>query len=335
MTGAAANCNVTCTHVAILRCLSGDGFCPAGCAAALDDDCASSCGNGYIEPGETCDPPGSCPTTCDDGNACTDDVLSGSAATCDVSCSYPAVTTCVSGDGCCADGCTAAQDAECSPTCGDRQLQAPETCDGPSECNSIACDQGGACTAPNRTGNHQSCNVVCGYAQIYSCASGDGCCPAGCTAAADDDCEVVCGNGVIEPGEYCDPPGQCETSCLQDDDVCTTTEYLGDPATCDGRCANVPITTCGVAEGCCAPGCNETNDPDCSPVCGNGVVETGESCDGACPSCDDGNACTTDASTGSAATCDLVCTHRAITICVSGDACCPPGCTSIQDLDCP
>ena len=33
-------------------------------------------------------------------------------------------------------------------------------------------------------------------------------------------------------------------------------------------------------DGCCAPGCNATNDSDCTPICGNGVVEAGETCDG-------------------------------------------------------
>ncbi len=70
-------------------------------------------------------------------------------------------------------------------------------------------------------------------------------------------------------------------------------------------------------------------------VCGNGTVDPGEVCDGNCPaSCDDGDACTADASTGSAATCDLVCTNDPITQCTGGDGCCPSGCTSSTDSDC-
>jgi uncharacterized protein YkwD len=74
-----------------------------------------TCGNGAIEPGETCDPPGSCPTSCNDGSACTVDTMSGSAATCNVRCTHTAITSCVSGDGCCPAGCTNANDSDCPP----------------------------------------------------------------------------------------------------------------------------------------------------------------------------------------------------------------------------
>jgi hypothetical protein len=72
------------------------------------------------------------------------------------------------------------------------------------------------------------------------------------------------------------------------------------------------------------------------PVCGNGVVEGNEICDGNCPtSCpDDGNACTTEALVGSAATCDAACSSSMITTCVTGDGCCPAGCSAAQDFDC-
>jgi len=73
------------------------------------------------------------------------------------------------------------------------------------------------------------------------------------------------------------------------------------------------------------------------PKCGNGVVESGETCDppSSCStSCNDGNACTTDQITGSIAKCDVSCTHTAITSCTSGDGCCPAGCNSDNDGDC-
>ncbi len=38
--------------------------------------------------------------------------------------------------------------------------------------------------------------------------------------------------------------------------------------------------------------------------------------------------------TGSAANCNVACTHSAITSCVSGDGCCPMGCARPADLDC-
>ena len=46
------------------------------------------CGNGFVEPPETCDPPASCPTTCDDGDPCTIDGETGSAETCSFACTH-------------------------------------------------------------------------------------------------------------------------------------------------------------------------------------------------------------------------------------------------------
>ncbi len=48
----------------------------------------------------------------------------------------------------------------------------------------------------------------------------------------------------------------------------------------------------------------------------------------------DGNACTTDGSTGDAAACSLVCTFEPIVGCADGDGCCPGGCTVATDSDC-
>jgi hypothetical protein len=71
-------------------------------------------------------------------------------------------------------------------------------------------------------------------------------------------------------------------------------------------------------------------------VCGNGITEPGEVCDGSdCPTtCDDSNACTIDTGTGSAAQCNLACHYALVTACQSGDGCCPQGCTAASDSDC-
>ena len=72
------------------------------------------------------------------------------------------------------------------------------------------------------------------------------------------------------------------------------------------------------------------------PVCGNSVVEVGELCDGNCPqTCSDGDMCTRDVRAGDDNQCNVVCSYPAITTCVSSDGCCPPGCTDMQDNDCP
>jgi cysteine-rich repeat protein len=39
------------------------------------------------------------------------------------------------------------------------------------------------------------------------------------------------------------------------------------------------VATCAGGDGCCPAGCNTTNDSDCMPTCGNGLIESGEVCD--------------------------------------------------------
>lgn len=76
------------------------------------------CSNGRLDPGETCDPamPGSCPTTCaapEDESVCAPTQLIGSADACSATCAIVAITECIGGDGCCAPGCTEADDDDC------------------------------------------------------------------------------------------------------------------------------------------------------------------------------------------------------------------------------
>ena len=70
-------------------------------------------------------------------------------------------------------------------------------------------------------------------------------------------------------------------------------------------------------------------------LCGNGVVDEGETCDGTCEPCNDGEACTADTATGAAETCDLACTSTPITECANNDGCCLDACTYATDNDCP
>ena len=286
----------------------------------------ATCGDGRITGAERCD--GDCPTVCDDGNTCTSDVLSGSPTSCDVQCAVEPISDCINADGCCADGCDATTDDDCSASCGDGVVDEAETCDG--NCPT-ACDDGNACTVGTLTGTPDACNVQCSTVEITACTNDDGCCPTGCEASTDSDCAAVCGNGVVEGLEVCD--GDCPLDC--DDNVaCTADRLAGSAATCDAVCTNTPIGVCVGGDGCCPAACSEINDSDCLPVCGNDVVETGETCDGACSDCNDGVACTQDAMTGSAATCNVQCTNSPITACVDGDGCCAPGCDTTNDSDC-
>ena len=329
--GSDSMCNVACSTVPIIACADDDGCCPQGCDSTSDVDCSASCGNGTVEQGERCD--GTCPTACDDGNACTTDTLNGDASTCDAFCTFVALTACVNGDNCCPAGCTNANDDDCSATCGDGVVDPQETCDPIADCPT-SCDDGSACTIDTLTGSAATCNASCSYVAITACTNDDGCCPTGCNAVSDNDCNPVCGNGVREPPEVCD--GSCPTMC-DDNNACTSNVMIGSADTCDARCTFPDITACTNGDGCCPSQCNANNDNDCGPVCGNGVVETGETCDGNCPAtCDDGNPCTVQSRTGSAAQCNVQCITSVINMCVSGDGCCPnnPNCSANNDDDC-
>jgi Ca2+-binding RTX toxin-like protein len=324
-----------CQRAPIVQCSPGDGCCPVACNANSDSDCSPTCGNGVVENGETCDPAESCPASCNDGNACTVDQSTGSATNCSAACSHIPVIACTSADGCCPAGCDSTIDSDCSPLCGNGVVENGETCD-PSITCPTTCDDGNACTIDEMTGGAANCNSACGHTTIVTCASGDGCCPAGCNANNDTDCSPMCGNEVVEPGETCDLPSTCPASC-NDGNGCTIDQMTGSAANCNAACSHTAIVTCASGDGCCPAGCNANNDTDCSPMCGNEVVEPGETCDlpSTCPaSCNDGNGCTIDQMTGSAANCNAACSHTAIVTCASGDGCCPAGCNANNDTDC-
>ena len=115
----------------------------------------------------------------------------------------------------------------------------------------------------------------------------------------------------------------------------------GGPDAADGGDAD----RCGTAvcsgttnDGCCPPGCNlspATRDVDCAATCGNAIVDTGETCDGNCPT---STTCASDADTirtltGDAATCDAVCNSSPRSC--TPDGFCPSTCDGGSDPDCP
>lgn len=223
--------------------------------------------------------------------------------------------------------------------CGDGVLSEQEKCDTailgscPTECPSSD-----PCMPSVLQGTE--CNAECVVVEA-SCGVSDQCCPTGCGADDDDDCsgDALCGNGLLEAGETCDPlipagsVGACE--CEQNTAACTQTQQLGSPATCDVQCIDQPITACVTGDGCCPDDCALQGDGDCDAECGNGIVEGAEACDGNCPTfCDDGNACTNDLLVGAASNCTAVCQTTDVTSCTDSDGCCPSNCSPTNDNDC-
>jgi hypothetical protein len=356
LAGDAAACTARCEVTRVTTCSPvADGCCAEGCTHATDPDCSPTCGDGVVQGanGETCDvaiaagKPGACPTSCADGFACTSDLLIG-AGTCQAACLHLLITAARAGDGCCPQGADASLDPDCPPLCGNAVVEPPgETCDygaGMTACPTT-CPGDDACTNIRLEGVAGTCNAACVPHPVTSCVAGDGCCPSWCTIARDADCPVVCGDGVLSPGEACDRgittglPGACPRTC-DDADACTSDRPTGTVLGCSRACSHARVTACRGGDGCCPAGCAPASDPDCAPTCGDGQLGKGETCDppSTCPATcpDDGDPCTRELLVGDARTCTAACQHVPVTSC-SGkatDFCCPTGCTAASDVDC-
>jgi hypothetical protein len=179
---------------------------------------------------------------------------------------------CMNSSGACLAPDAACTGSGCKPTCGNDITEAPEICDG--NCPS-SCDDGDACTKDASSGSGQTCDFACTHAAISSAT-------------------CLCGNGRLDPGEECDDTSatRCPANC-DDGDVCTKDTSAGSAATCDLKCSATPLMTA-------------------TCLCGNGMLDSGESCDDSsskrCPaSCEDSDPCTDNPASGSAATCNLTC----------------------------
>jgi hypothetical protein len=350
-------CAVGCFQAAITAPISGDGCCPPHATRATDSDCPGRCGDGLVDPGESCDSAtvgaGAGPTSCPPSpSACVQTTLTGTAAACTAACVSTPIAACSpQSDGCCPTGCTSADDPDCSATCGDGKVQANETCDvaipaGSAGACPTACPDGNACTTDLLLSSG-TCDATCVHLPVTAFIAGDGCCPPGGDLDLDADCAAVCGDGIVEPPvETCDKAiaGSCPSPTTRPAaDKCTTLTLQGSPSTCTSVWVATTITACASGDGCCPAGCTAASDGDCPGICGDGVVEVNEQCDraisagmpGACErTCDDGDACTTDIASGSIQNCTRRCTHLAIVACLDDDGCCPAGCTAATDSDC-
>ena len=264
-----STCVTTCSYEREVTCVDGDGCCPAACDPSSDSDCD----------GTNVD---QCPTTCrPPADACTTVISTKDQQGCVTGCDYAPVSSCVSGDGCCPNGCTAAMDADC----GDRPDGNPvDNGHGANNgaCVPATCDTLGAeCGA---TSDGCGGTVNCG-----SCANGDSC------------IDAVCHSVVAS----CDPnvSGTCPTEA---------------PYCLDGKCAEcIGVADCTGDEICDGGFCRPTPDCNSNPglcpdgyVCNAGTCEApvGKGCDPNDPqSCGGGTFCDPGTSTCISAGGDLGC----------------------------
>jgi hypothetical protein len=356
-------CDTACEHRPVLTPAGGDGCCPpGGFNHNVDPDCRPACGNKIVEwPAETCEPgvPGvdpavACDTFCESQprpGACW--VLQSTVVgECVGVCVPTAISDCRSGDGCCPQGCNHLVDNDCSASCGNGSVETGESCDtaipsgSPGACPT-SCSAPAACNAsivPMSFGTcHAACVSVVRPLVIAVGVRQDMCCPPD-RPTGDPDCPAVCGNGVVETGEICDPattPPSCPTSCPPPEACANWTRIA--TSECNVQCVRSIVTACVAGDGCCPTNCVAKGDPDCAPRCGDGRVDPGETCDrgitagnsGACPaSCADDDPCTLDLPSGTVEGCSRACAHLPITACGGGDRCCPKGCGTDNDADC-
>ena len=198
----------SCYNIDIMDCggftYDADGYCPPWCSSAYDDDC----------------PCKSAEFDCHDYDSCTEDLCVNGE------CQNLEITQCLDDDGCCPNGCNNSVDNDCQPA---------------DECTENSdCDDGYPCTIDICSGSPKECS----HMPITYCTDNDGCCPAGCEYATDNDCQ--------EPG--------CETNEDCDDlDPCTNDTCYGDV------CIYESITQCLDDDGCCPNGCEYSTDNDCEP----------------------------------------------------------------------
>ncbi|MDI6798535.1 MAG: hypothetical protein QMD12_00850 [Candidatus Aenigmarchaeota archaeon] len=120
-------------------------------------------------------------------------------------------------------------------------------------------------------------NCICEY-------GGDGTGTTRCGAACDSDDDCDDGNPLTI--DTCTASCTCSHTAIEcnsnadcDDNNPCTIDTCVNPGTPDAYCDHTDITNCIDNDGCCPPGCNNNNDNDCAPQCGNDVVESGEQCE--------------------------------------------------------
>ncbi len=221
-----------CEHLAIKDCVTGDGYCPAGCTGGGDSDCGiDKCQSN---------------ADCDDKRAETKDECAGTPKRC----SNAKIKGCISGDGFCPSGCNALSDTDC------RNLPAEaKACKTDTDC-----EDEDAATADACVGEPPHCTHVV----VKNCVDGDGICPAICDDKTDSDCQDKCAeNGDCNDGNA-NTLDRCEGRPKKCKNVLVT-ECKGGDGFCPDACNDSTDSDCACrgGDGFCPRTCDFRTDEDC------------------------------------------------------------------------
>ena len=235
------------------------------------------CGNARLDGDESCDTaikaglPGACPSACSTKDACVRARLEGSA--CQARCVFSA-PSCADADGCCPSDCSAAEDSDCSASCGDGIVQTAqgETCEiKPGVATELACPSDASCRSEDACmravlkGSRSNCDLRCEQQPVTHAQSDDGCCPPGGNANVDSDCQPKCGNAVREAAEQCDGGSDCGSDCklLAKPVANACVASLGGSG---GACERCECEQCGAAVSACVASGVAQRDKSCLAV---------------------------------------------------------------------
>ncbi len=171
-------------------------------------------------------------------------------------------------------------------SCGDDTVQAPEACDPPGSTRSVSCGSNGMNLLPQR------CDSTCDWSSLSSCVCTQVGCQAGyaCDAATGSCVITSCNDGIkdgsetgIDCGGTCPAPncplfvgvcGSSSKSCTASGwAACTTASYGPNYEVTETKCDGLDNDCDGTVDepaSCLAP----------VVTCGNGVIDSGEDCDG-------------------------------------------------------
>ena len=94
------------------------------------------------------------------------------------------------------------------------------------------------CLVPTCVYSPSGLSSVCVDIPITSCTNGDSCCPDGCNYGNDNNCDSLCGNGVINDWEFCDG------SNIPLDSSCGDFSYDGGTLGCNSDCTGYVFDEC-------------------------------------------------------------------------------------------